>query len=189
MTDQFDGLLTDFSDEVLVDSAMLGDHAAFDVIVRRYGPHLYRFARRLLASESDVDDIVQETCVAAWRQLPGFQRRSSTKTWLFAICSRKISDVHRKVGSCAADVDGLRDEVDTRLRDPSEEVCGTAFLDALEAELDRLPLRQRAAWVLREVEGMTYPQIAVVLELSPDAVRGQHTRARRNLGVALDRWR
>lgn len=188
MTDQFDGLLTDFSDEVLVDSAMLGDHAAFDVIVRRYGPHLYRFARRLVTSESDVDDIVQETCVAAWRQLPRFQRRSSIKTWLFAICSRKISDVHRKVGSCAADVDGLRDEVDTRLRDPSEEVC-TAFLDALEAELDRLPLRQRAAWVLREVEGMTYPQIAVVLELSPDAVRGQHTRARRNLGLALDRWR
>ncbi|GAA3180335.1 hypothetical protein GCM10020255_074060 [Rhodococcus baikonurensis] len=114
MTDQFDGLLTDFSDEVLVDSAMLGDHAAFDVIVRRYGPHLYRFARRLVTSESDVDDIVQETCLAAWRQLPGFQRRSSIKTWLFAICSRKIADVHRKVGSCAADVDGLRDEVDTR---------------------------------------------------------------------------
>ena len=86
MTDQFDGLLTDFSDEVLVDSAMLGDHAAFDVIVRRYGPHLYRFARRLLASESDVDDIVQETCVAAWRQLPGFSGARAPRPG----CSRSV---------------------------------------------------------------------------------------------------
>lgn len=188
MTDQLDGVLAEPSDEVLVDRAMCGDRCAFDLIVRRYSPYLLRYARRLLVNHSDAEDVVQDTCVAAWRHLSRFEKRSSIKTWLFAICSRKIADVHRRVGVSAVDADALADDADPHQRDPGEWVCGTAFLDALEAELDRLPLRQRAAWVLREVEGMSYPQIAVVLDLSSDAVRGQHSRAKRALGNALARW-
>ncbi len=61
--------LADARDDVLRTAAILGDREAFEVIVYRYGPQLYRYARRMLSTESDVADVVQETFVAAWRHL------------------------------------------------------------------------------------------------------------------------
>lgn len=63
-----------------------------------------------------------------------------------------------------------------------------AFLDALELALGELPVRQRAVWMMREVEQMTFPEIGEVLHLSPDAVRGHHHRAVKTLRVLVRRW-
>ncbi|MCX2713395.1 RNA polymerase sigma factor [Mycolicibacterium sp. J2] len=89
------GDLRDADDEALRVAATLGDREAFDAIVNRYGPVLYRYARRMLAAEADVADVVQDTFVAAWRQIGSFRGASSLRTWLFAICYRKIADTHR----------------------------------------------------------------------------------------------
>ncbi len=87
--------LADAGDAALASAAALGDRAAFEVVVHRYGPMLYRYARRMLTNEHDVADAVQETFVAAWRQLGTFRASSSLKTWLFSICARKIVDTYR----------------------------------------------------------------------------------------------
>jgi RNA polymerase sigma-70 factor (ECF subfamily) len=68
-------------------------------------------------------------------------------------------------------------------------VSNEEFLDALEAALGELPPRQRSAWLLREVEELTFPQIGTILDLSPDSARGQHHRARATLQQRLQRWR
>lgn len=191
MTTPAGGALRDADDEALRIAAVVGDREAFDVIVTRYGPVLYRYARRMLASESDVADVVQDTFVAAWRQIPGFRGASSLRTWLFAICNRKIADTHRLRRAKPVEdwmLEPLAGPDTVAVDDPFTATSNAAFLEALEAALAELPVRQRAVWMMREIESMTFPEIGEVLELSPDAVRGHHLRATKSLRVLLRRW-
>jgi len=183
------GDLRDADDEALRASAVVGDREAFDIIVNRYGPVLYRYARRMLAYEADVPDVVQDTFVAAWQQIGSFRGSSSLRTWLFAICYRKIADTHRLKRARPVE-DWVLEPLagpDTSA-DPFTAASNAAFLDALELALGELPVRQRAVWMMREVEQMTFPEIGEVLHLSPDAVRGHHHRAVKTLRVLLRRW-
>jgi RNA polymerase sigma-70 factor (ECF subfamily) len=184
-----DGSLRDASDEALRAAAALGDREAFDVIVTRYGPVLYRYGRRMLSVEADVADVVQDTFVAAWRQIAAFRGASSLRTWLFAICYRKIVDTYRiKRAQPVEDWVLEPTASETSATDPFAAVSNAEFLAALEEALGELPARQRAAWMMREIEKMTFPEIGEVLQLSPDSVRGHHHRATKTLRILLRRW-
>ena len=179
----------DVDDRELAAAAAAGDRVAFETLVRRHGPALHRYARRMTRDEAAVSDIVQETFVAAWRQIESFRGDSSPRTWLFAICARKVVDSHRVKRAIPID-DRLLDPADTSsASDPFATVSGGEFLDALEQALAELPPRQRAVWTLREVEELTFPQIGEILRLSPDGARGHHHRARATLQQRLQRWR
>ena len=78
LTEAPDGL-----DTATVDAAILGDREAFESLVHYYGPALHRYARRMLADEGDILEVVQDTFVAAWRRLDSFRGESSMRTWLF----------------------------------------------------------------------------------------------------------
>lgn len=189
MTERVDVELAGAGDEVLRQAATLGDREAFEVLVHRYGPTLYRYGRRMLANEADVADVVQETFVAAWSGLDSFRGASSFKTWLFSICSRKIVDTYRLKHAVPVDDQLLAAVPATdEATDPFVAASQHQFLAALEAALTELPVRQRATWVMREVEAMTFPEIGTILGLSPDAVRGHHHRATSTLKVRLRRW-
>ncbi|MCK0517429.1 RNA polymerase sigma factor [Williamsia sp. DF01-3] len=189
MYDRTDLALTDAGDDVLRQAARLGDREAFEVLVHRYGPALYRYGVQMLANDADVADAVQETFIAAWRQLDTFRGESSLKTWLFSICSRKIVDTYRLKHAAPINDELLAAVPDTdAARDPFLAAAGGEFLRALDAALTELPVRQRAAWIMHEVEAMTFPEIGAALRLSPDAARGQHHRATSNLKVRLRRW-
>jgi RNA polymerase sigma-70 factor (ECF subfamily) len=184
-----DSDLAEVADDALCTAAVLGDREAFEVIVSRYGPSLYRYSRRMLSTEGDVADVVQETFIAAWRQLASFRGTSSLRTWLFAICSRKIVDSRRVRRAQPIDdrlLEALPD--DAGLSDPFAAASNSAFMTALEAALTELPVRQRAAWVMHEIELLTFPEIGQVLSLTPDAVRGHHHRATATLRIRLRRW-
>nr|WP_302916369.1 sigma-70 family RNA polymerase sigma factor [Mycolicibacterium arseniciresistens] len=173
----------------LAAAAAAGDRQAFEQLVRRHGPALHRYARRMTRDEHAVADIVQETFVAAWRRIGGFRGDSGVRTWLFAICQRKVVDSHRVKRAVPID-DRLIDPADTSsTADPFAAVSNAAFVAALEAALVELPPRQRAVWMLREVEELTFPEIGTILELSPDGARGHHHRARATLQQRLQRWR
>ena len=182
--------LAEAGDAALVSAAALGDRAAFEVVVHRYGPMLYRYAQRMLANEHDVADVVQETFVAAWRQFDNFRGHSSLKTWLFSICARKIVDSYRVKRAVPIDDLALQAHPSAGLDgDPFAAASSAEFLAALERALEELPPRQRAAWVLREIEDMTFPQIGDILGLTPDTARGHHFRATRTLRERLRRWK
>ncbi|WP_246182873.1 RNA polymerase sigma factor [Mycolicibacterium grossiae] len=187
-------------DEVLVDAdpvddrglaaaARAGDVEAFEELVRRHGPSLYRFARRMMRDGDAVNDVVQETFVAAWRQIATFRGDSGVRTWLFTICSRKVVDSHRVKRAVPIDdrlIEPVSQDVDSN---PFAVASNTAFLEAMEAALAELPPRQRAVWTLREVEQLTFPQIGTILEMSADGARGHHHRARATLQQRLRQWR
>ncbi|WP_059015826.1 sigma-70 family RNA polymerase sigma factor [Mycobacterium sp. M26] len=176
-------------DRELAAAARAGSIEAFEEIVRRHGPAMYRYARRMTQDTDAVNDIVQETFVAAWRQIGNFRGDSAILTWLFAICARKVTDSRRVKRAIP---------IDDRLIEPVSRDAGThpftaasnsAFLEAMEVALAELPPRQRAVWTLREIELLTFPEIGSILNLSPDAARGHHHRARVTLQQRLQQWR
>lgn len=182
--------LAEAGDKFLAGAAALGNRAAFEVVVHRYGPRLFRYARRMLANDHDVADVVQESFVAAWRQLGTFRGGSSLQTWLFAICARKVVDTYRVKRAQPIDDTLLQAVPATGVSsDPFTVASATELLAALEEALSELPPRQRAAWVLRDIEEMTFPEIGDILGLSPDAARGHYFRATRTLRERLKRWR
>jgi RNA polymerase sigma-70 factor (ECF subfamily) len=184
-----DGATEDDGDRTLAAAARAGDRRAFEDLVRRHGPALHRYARRMTRDGDAVYDIVRETFIAAWRRIGDFRGESAFRTWLFTICARKVVDSHRVRKAVPIDdrlIEPIRAGDDN---DPFATASNTAFVEAMESALAGLPSRQRAVWMLREVEQMTFVQIGQVLHLSPDAARGHHHRARTALQQRLRQWR
>jgi RNA polymerase sigma-70 factor, ECF subfamily len=188
-TDSETAVDADIDDRALAAAARAGDGDAFETLVRRHGPALHRYARRMTRDADAVNDIVQETFVAAWRQVDNFRAESSFRTWLFAICARKVVDSHRVKRAIPIDDRLLEPVLTDSAAGPFASVSNSAFLEAMELALAELPPRQRAVWMLREIEKLTFPQIATILNLSPDGARGHHHRARSTLRQRLQQWR
>lgn len=175
-------------DDALRRAAALGDADAFAAVIERHGPAMFRYARRMLNDHGDAEEVVQDAFVAAWKALPDFRGDSALRTWLFTLTARKAIDLLRKKRPTP-----VEDETFTGMpagdADPVEPVVRTELLEALDTALAELPYRQRAVWLLREVEEMSYQDIAEVLATTPTVVRGQLARARAALQEKLEDWR
>lgn len=177
-------------DDELARRAARGDELAFAVLVDRHGPGLHRYGARLLPDGRAVEDCLQETLIAAWRGLPGFRGQSSVKTWLFTIARRQTFAQLRAAGPAGppepADVlDRIADLRD----DPARSGVVSGLREALDLALTLLPTQQRSAWILREVEELSYAEIAVVLGVTAGSVRGLLARGRATLAESLADWR
>ncbi len=178
------------SDGVLVRQVRLGDRRAFDAIVERHGPGMYRFALRMVGGHQvDAAEVTQESFISAWKNIETFEARSSLRTWLFSLVSRRAADLQRKRRPTPVDDDFLAVVTPPANRDPLQEVMDRELIGALQAALEQLPVQQRAVWLLREMEGMSYDEIATTLTMTPDSVRGQLHRGRKNLAERMAPWR
>ncbi|PWD51332.1 RNA polymerase subunit sigma-70 [Serinibacter arcticus] len=172
----------------LIRRAQLGDRAAFEALVEEHGPGLYRYGLRMLGDEGTTQDCVQDTFLHAWTQLDGFRGDSSLSTWLFGIMANLVRREYRR--RSRRPTAELSDDVPARRTDePEQEVQRSALLRALEEALAELPPDQRACWILREVEGLSYEEIALVQATTVGGVRGRLARARESLGLRMERWR
>lgn len=176
-------------DRLLVDAAALGERDAFEAIVLRYGPQMLRYAQNMLADAGAAEEVTQDAFVAAWKGLDTFRGESSLRTWLFTLVSHKVVD-HRRRRSIAPAEDWMFDATaapDTY--EPETQISNNDFLADLAVALAELPYRQRAAWLLREVDGMTHVEIGRILTITPSAVRGHLTRAKATLSARMEAWR
>lgn len=193
-------------ERALVDGAAAGDEGAFRRLLEPHRRELHLHCYRMLGSVTDADDLLQETMLAAWRGLPDFDGRSSLRTWLYRIATRRclnaIRDGKRRPPpqpvppftppepTARAEVTWLQPYPDSwlpgassdRLQDPAEryrsrEAIELAFLVALQ----RLPPRQTAAVVLGDVLGFGLVEIAATLSETPTATKGLLQRARATL--------
>lgn len=176
-------------DRVLVNAAALGERDAFEAIVLRYGPEMLRYARNMLSDGGAAEEVTQDAFLAAWKGLDTFRGDSSLRTWLFTLVSHKVVD-HRRRRSIAPTQDWVFDTTPAPLTDdPETRISNTDFLAELDVALAELPYRQRAAWLLREVDGMTHAEIGRILLITPSAVRGHLVRARATLSERMAQWR
>ncbi|WP_238148745.1 RNA polymerase sigma factor [Serinicoccus sediminis] len=177
------------TDGTLLRAARLGDQGAFAQIVDRYGPGMFRYARSLVGQEQDAGDVLQEAFVSAWKNLPSFRGDSSLKTWLYRLVHRRAMDHHR-VRRPVPVVDEVFAEVVADVSgDPVRQAESRELLADLRRALAGLPETQRACWLLREVEGMSYQDIGETLGLPVGSVRGQLHRGRTTLAERMSRWR
>jgi RNA polymerase sigma-70 factor, ECF subfamily len=170
------------------------DERAFEELTEPYRDELRLHCYRLLGSLQDAEDVLQETLLAAWRGLGRFEGRSSVRTWLYRIATNASLNALRARGRRPAPgpppetgdlppptaaieqvwIEPYPDALLPETRYETRETVGLAFL----AGLQRLPPRQRAALVLRDVLGFTAREAADVLETSEDSVASALKRAR-----------
>lgn len=168
---------------------MQRDETAFDALAATYRGELQLHCYRIVGSLQDAEDLVQETLLAAWRGLDGFEQRASLRTWLYRIATNRslnlLRDRGRRPPLAAPQSPEPTREPEPLWLDPypyeAREGIGLAFLTALQ----RLPPRQRAVLVLRDVLGFRAGEVAEMLDISQSAVTSALHRARS--GTALPR--
>ena len=174
----------------LIAAAQAGDERAFRSLVEPYRRALEVHCYRMLGSPHDAEDLVQETLMRAWRTLERFERRSSIETWLYRIATNACLDELERRPRRPVPVDPYPDErlerAETAIVDPAaryaiREGVELAFLTAIQ----RLPGRQRAIIILRDVLGWTAPEVAELLESTVAGVNSALQRARATIDAEL----
>ena len=187
------GLVIPGDDELLA-SAMRGDRHSQDELFRRYRLVAYRVAYRLLGNEADALDAVQEAFVKALTHLPGFQGRSSFKTWLLRVVSNASLDFGRQRGrreTLRMDLLGPQQREDLEPRVPAESARELERADlrrVLHTALAELPAAQRQTFVLHAEAELSYREVADVLGISIGTVMSRLYYARQKLRALLETW-
>ena len=179
-------------DEQLVTRAQNGDERAFELLVRKYQYKIVQLVGRLVG-EAEAPDVAQETFIRAWRALPGFRGQSAFYTWLYriGINTAKNSIVSRGRRPADQDIDVADAElyghtehlsdVDT----PEAELLTDEIRQRVAATIAGLPADLRKAITLREREGLSYEEIAEVMDCPIGTVRSRIFRAREAIDAAL----
>ncbi|MGF0121688.1 MULTISPECIES: RNA polymerase sigma factor [unclassified Pseudoclavibacter] len=177
----------DDSDEFLAGLASLGDAHAFDLLVQRYRTLMYVCARRRLGSDAEADDVVQESLAHAWMKLSTLKDLAAVRSWMLRIVASRSIDVLRR----RREHDRVEEAEFPAPDDGSPTTNAQVALlsAALHVALSHLPEQQRRCWVLRELESLSYQDIADELELPVSTVRGAIARARKALAIAMAEWR
>jgi RNA polymerase sigma-70 factor (ECF subfamily) len=179
--------LEDVEDPVLARRAGDGDIRAFETLVRRHEPVVRVYARRILGAAADVDDVAQDTFLTAWQQLPGLQDTSGVRGWLLTIASRKAIDRVRARRDHANI--GDYDQPARTADGPEYSVEASSRQRALDVALLTLPEQQRHCWVMRELGGYSYDDIAAEIRQPVSTVRGLLSRARKSMIREMEAWR
>ncbi len=175
-------------DESLLERARQGDSGAFTLLVERYQDELYTMALRLLGVPADAADVVQETFLRAYMRLPEL-RAVSVRGWLYRVAVNAARDVQRRAVRRPADP--LEDSEGKVLELRSPEAGPEAAAEAQERAgaireaLLALPADFRVAVVLRDVNDLSYEEIAEVLRVPLGTVKSRLSRARTLLAAAL----
>lgn len=172
------------TDEELLVAARRGDRDALEGLVVRYQPRVYRFGVKMCRNAEDAADVLQETLMAMTRTIHDFRGDSSVSTWLYTIARSFCIKKRRrsKFAPVEESLDALRANQRKNLSDsapgPEQEASGHEIETALAAAVDSLDAGQREVLVLRDVEGLSAPDVAKVLGLSVEAVKSRLHRAR-----------
>jgi len=175
-------LLRMASDERLVALTRRGNQAAFEVIVARYQARLLPFCARIVGSREDAEDVLQEVFAASFNALLADDREINLRPWLYRIArNRSLNQLrrHKAIGVDSMDVHFAEMGIST-----SEKVLGRENFRQLLADIVGLPESQRTALLLREIEGMSYEQIAVAMEQTVPGIKSLLVRARIGLAEA-----
>lgn len=171
------------SDEALAARAAAGDATAFDALVRAHTGRMYRVAVRVCGDPAEAEDVVQDAWIAAWRALPRFRAEAKVSTWLYRVVTNAAL-AHLRRRRPVASLDGV-EVVDAR---PTPEA--TTLLAERAAAVHRaiasLEPTQRVPLVLRELEGLSYPEVAEVLGVEVSVLHRRLHRARVALMAKLE---
>ncbi len=180
-------------DVTLLDRARTGDRRALEELIARHQRRVYRFGLKMCRDSEDAKDVLQETLLAAARTVKDFRGASSVSTWLYTIARsfcikkrRRSKFAPEQEESLDARAPGLEArQVMDPSRGPEDELAGRQVEVALERAIAALEPMYREVLVLRDVEGLTAPEVAEVMGLTVEAVKSRLHRARVAVREAL----
>lgn len=181
-------------DQQLVDRAQRGDKKAFELLVAKYQRKLGRLLSRFIRDPAEVEDVAQEAFIKAYRALPSFRGDSAFYTWLYRIGINTAKNYLVAMGRRAPtttefdseeaenfdDGDQLRD-----VNTPEAELMSKQIAATVNQTMEELPEELRTAITLREIEGMSYEDIAAVMNCPIGTVRSRIFRARETIAARL----
>jgi len=175
------------SDQPLVEKARAGDLRAFEELVRRRRNDVFALVYHFLRNREEAWDVSQEVFIKAHRALSGFRGDSSFKTWLLRIATNTCKDYvkKRRLGTVAYDDAAQPRDSPAAGMNPRESLEAQELGEAILLALDSLPAKHRIAFTLREFEGLSYEQMAHVMECSLGTVMSRLHHARRKLQAQL----
>jgi len=177
------------ADALLVRQAQAGSRAAFDMLVLKYQRRIARLLSRSVRDPADVADLCQETFLSAYRALPAFRGESAFYTWIYRIA---INAAQRHRGR-QREMHSLDDDDGTFVTDahptddasPEALLAGRQLAQGLDSAVAALAEDQRRALLLREVDGLSYDEIADLMDCPPGTVRSRIFRAREAVASKL----
>jgi len=172
------------SDEKLVQLTRRGNQAAYEALVARYDARLLGFTRHMLGSREDAEDVVQETFAAAFNAMVADDRPINVKPWLYRIArNRSLNHLRRNT---AIAVDSFDHHVAEHGQTTADKVHKREDFRQLMADVQDLPETQRTALLLREIDALSYDQIAESMETTVPSVKSLLVRARVGLAEAAE---
>lgn len=181
-------------DQVLVERAQRGDKQAFGLLVSKYQRRVFRLLSRLIRDSAEVEDAAQEAFIKAYRALPNFRGDSAFYTWLYRIALNTaknwlMTQRRRPVALSSMTADGEEsDALDPGLQDaatPEAALAGRQVGEAIDRAIAHLPEELSMAIVLREIEGLSYEEIAEAMQCPVGTVRSRLFRAREAIAAEL----
>lgn len=174
-------------DQMLVERAQNGEQKAFELLMSKYQRRLVRLVTRFVKDEHEVNDVVQDAMIKAYRALPNFRGESAFYTWLyrigintaknFLVDSGKRPFISAEAANEEGDILDLADQVADH-HTPEAEMINREILQTVEAAIANLPDDLRKAITLREMDGLSYEEIAQIMDCPIGTVRSRIFRAR-----------
>ena len=181
-------------DQQLVERAQRGDKHAFELLVAKYQRRLGRLISRFVRNAAEAEDVTQDAFIKAYRALPAFRGDSAFYTWLYRIGintakNHLVAQGRRAPTSTPLDAEEAEDFEDAALlhevATPENELMSKQVVEVVNASLQELPDDLRTALTLREIEGLSYEEIAVVMNCPIGTVRSRIFRAREAIATNL----
>lgn len=161
------------------------DPSEFQKLVREYQDRIYNLCRYMLGNPQDAQDAAQDAFLKAYKNLGDFRPEASLYSWLYRIAVNTCLDYRKKTSATALKGEPISEEEPTG--DPSPEATyeSRRISETVQSALRKLPEKLRSAIVLREIEGLSYEEIAEILRTSVGTVKSRISRAREELRGAL----
>ncbi len=180
-------------DQQLVVRVQKGDKSAFDLLVRKYQHRIAKLVSRYVSDRSEVEDVTQEAFIRAYRAIKGFRGESAFYTWLYRIAVNTAKNYLVAQGRRPPNMDIEAEEAEVvdsgnHLRDvttPERQLLADEIGRTVERVLTAMPEDLRTALTLREIEGLSYEEIAEVMDCPVGTVRSRIFRAREAIDKEL----
>ena len=185
------------SDALLVERAAAGDHRAYELLVIKYQRRIERLIGRMVRDVDLVPDIAQETFIRAWRALHQFRGDAQFYTWLYRIAvntaKKSLMELKRNPVVTETALHSADDDDETSRREneltsestPESELAAREIAAAVNAAMEALPEDLRTAVTLREIEGLSYEEIAEAMNCPIGTVRSRIFRAREAISARV----
>ena len=181
-------------DQLLVERAQRGDKHAFELLVTKYQRKLIRLLSRFIRDSTEVEDVAQEAFIKAYRALPNFRGDSAFYTWLYRIGINTAKNYLVAMGrraptSTSMDAEEAEELGESELlqdvNTPENQMMSRQVAETVNQTLEKLPQELRTAITLREMEGLSYEEIASIMNCPIGTVRSRIFRAREAIAAQL----